>query len=259
MTLHEIQNGLHLYTQKQNKMKTINQLLLLVTVLFCSASLYSQTVDEIIAKHLDAVGGKEKLSGVTSVHMEGTVEVMGSSGTTKSTILTGKGSRSESELGGQQVVNVYTDKGGWQINQFAGMSDPQAMTDEQFKAGEDQIYFEPFLDYAARGAKAELVGQEKVGTVDAHKIKYTNKDGAVTTFYIDPTSFQVIQVSAVSNNMGQEIEVKSTYSDFQKTDYGIVLPHSIDIDFGGQFAVSSKIQKVDVNQPVDASIFEMKK
>ena len=103
------------------------------------------------------------------------------------------------------------------------------------------------------------LGQEKVGTVDAHKIKYTNKDGAVTTFYIDPTTFHVIQVSAVSNNMGQEIEVKSTYSDFQKTDYGIVVPHSIDIDFGGQFAVSSKIQKVDVNQPVDASIFEMKK
>ena len=58
-------------------MKTIGQLLLLVTVLFCSASVYSQTVDEIISKHLDAVGGKEKLSGITSVHMEGTVEVMG--------------------------------------------------------------------------------------------------------------------------------------------------------------------------------------
>ena len=239
-------------------MKTIGQLLLLITVL-CSTSVYSQTVDEIISKHLDAVGGKEKLTGLTSVSMEGTMEVMGQSGTTKTTILNGKGSRSESEIGGQQVVSVYTDKGGWQINQFAGMTDPQAMPDEQFKAGEDQIYIEPFLDYAARGGKAELVGQEKVGTVNAHKIKYTNKDGAVTTYFIDPTSFQVIQVSAVANNMGQEVEIKSTYSDFQKTDYGLVVPHSIDIDFGGQFTLTSKLQKVDVNQPVDASIFEMKK
>jgi len=240
-------------------MKTISQLLLLVIVVFCSASVYSQTVDEIISKHLDAVGGKDKLSGVTSVYMEGTMEVMGTSGTTKSTILNGKGSRSESEISGQQVVNVYTDKGGWQINQFAGMSDPQAMSDEQFKAGEDQIYYEPLLDYAARGGKAELMGQEKVGTVDAHKIKYTNKDGAVTTYYIDPTSFQVIQVAVTSNNMGQEVEIKSTYSDFQKTDYGIVVPRTIDIDFGGQFSLTTKIQKVDVNQPVDAAIFEMKK
>jgi len=240
-------------------MKTISQLLLLVTVVFCSASVYSQTVDEIISKHLDAVGGKDKLSGVTSVYMEGTMEVMGTSGTTKSTILNGKGSRSESEISGQQVVNVYTDKGGWQINQFAGMTDPQAMSDEQFKAGEDQIFVEPFLDYAARGGKAELVGQEKVGTVNAHKIKYTNKDGAVTTYFIDPATFHVIQVSATASNMGQEVEVKSSYSDFQKTDYGLVVPRAIDIDFGGQFSLSTKIQKVDVNQPVDVSIFEMKK
>jgi len=46
-------------------MKTIGQFLLLITVLFCSVSVYSQTVDEIISKHLDAVGGKEKLTGVT--------------------------------------------------------------------------------------------------------------------------------------------------------------------------------------------------
>jgi hypothetical protein len=240
-------------------MKTIGQLLLLVTVLFCSASVYSQTVDEIISKHLDAVGGKEKLTGITSVHMEGTVEVMGTSGTTSATILNGKASRTQSELGGQQVVNVITDKGGWQINQFAGISDPQAISDEQYKAGHDQIYVEPFLGYAARGGKAELQGQEKVGDINAYKIKYTNKDSAVTTYYIDPSTFQVIQMSAVSNNMGQQVEVKSTYSDFQKTDYGLVVPHSIEIDFGGQFTVSSKMQKIEVNQPVDASIFEMKK
>jgi hypothetical protein len=240
-------------------MKSIRQLLLMISVPFCFSSVHSQTLDEIISKHLDSVGGKEKLSRVTSLYMEGTVEVMGTSGTTKTTILNGKGSRSESEIGGQQVVNVYTDKGGWQINQFAGMSDPQAMTDEQFKAGKDQIYVEPFLDYTSRGGKAELVGQEKVGTVDAHKIKYTNKDGAITNYFIDPTSYQVIQMSATSNAMGQEVEIKSTYSDFQKTDYGIVVPHAVDVDFGGQFAVTSKLQKVTVNQPVDASIFEMKK
>jgi hypothetical protein len=118
---------------------------------------------------------------------------------------------------------------------------------------------EPFLGYAARGGKAELQGQEKVGDINAYKIKYTNKDSAVITYYIDPSTFQVIQMSAVSNNMGQEVEIKSTFSDFQKTDYGLVVPRSVVIDFGGQFTLTSKMTKVDVNQPVDASIFEMKK
>jgi len=240
-------------------MKPITKTLLLLIALFVSAFAYSQTVDEIIARHIDSAGGKEKLNALTSVQMEGTVEVMGTSGTTKTIILNGKGYRRESEISGQKVVNVVTDKGGWQINQFAGMSDPQAMSDDQYKASQDQIYYEPFLNYTERGGKAELLGQEKVGNTNAYKIKYTNKGGAVVNYFIDPTNFQIVQISATSNNMGQEVELKSTYSDFQKTDYGLVVPHSIDIDFGGQFSVSTKVQKVDINQPVDASIFEMKK
>jgi hypothetical protein len=51
---------IYIYRPKTNKMKNIRQLLLLVTVLFCSSSVFSQTVDEIIAKHLDAVGWKGK-------------------------------------------------------------------------------------------------------------------------------------------------------------------------------------------------------
>ena len=98
-------------------MKTISRLLLLITVLFSSASIYSQTVDEIISKHLDSVGGKAKLSGVTSVYMEGTVEVMGTSGTTKTTILNGKGLRGESEIGGQRwSMYIPTKAGGKSIN-----------------------------------------------------------------------------------------------------------------------------------------------
>jgi hypothetical protein len=115
------------------------------------------------------------------------------------------------------------------------------------------------LNYAARGGKAELQGQEKVGEINTYKIKYTNKDSTVITYYVDPSTFYVVQMSTVGNNMGQAVEIKSAYSDYQKTDYGLVVPHSIEIDFGGQFTLSSKMQKVEVNQPVDASIFEMKK
>lgn len=240
-------------------MKTMTKTILLLVVLFASAFVHSQTVDEIIAKHLDSAGGKDKLAGLTSVYMEGSVEVMGTSGTTKTTILNGKGYRGESEISGQKVVNVVTDKGGWQLNQFMGMTDPQAMSDEQYKASQDQIYYEPFLNYTSRGGKAELLGQEKVGNANAYKIKYTNKDGVAVNYYIDAANFQIVQISSTSNNNGQEVEVKSTFSDFQKTDYGIVVPRSVDIDFGGQFSVATKVQKVDINQPVDAGIFEMKK
>src|SRR5437762_14144835 len=142
-------------------MKIIKSLSLLLAALFSMASVYAQTVEEIIGKHIDAIGGKEKLSTITSVRMENTVQVMGSEGPSTTIILNGKGFRNESEFNGQKIVQVYTDKGGWTINPFAGSNDPQALPDEQYKAGEDEIYVEPFFNYADRGSKAELLAQEK--------------------------------------------------------------------------------------------------
>jgi len=240
-------------------MKIIKCSLLLLIVLFSTISIYAQTVDEIIAKHIDSVGGKEKISGITSLRLETTLEVMGTSGTSTTTILNGKGFRNQSDVNGQQVISVYTDKGGWQINPFAGVADPQPMTDEQYKAGEDQIFIEPFLDYAARGSKVELLGQEKIGNLNTYKIKFTNKDNAVTTYYIDASGFQIVQVVATANSMGQEVEITTTMSDFKKTDYGIVIPQASEINFGGQFTLVTKMQKVEVNPSVDVAIFEMKK
>ena len=240
-------------------MKVVKYCLFLITVLFNTALAYSQTVDEVIAKHLDAVGGKDKLSGLTSVHMECTTEAMGSEGPSTTTILNGKGFRNESEFNGQKVVRVYTDKGGWAINPFAGTNDPQALPDDQYKAGEDQIYVEPFFNYTDRGSKAELLGQEKVGDVNTYKIKLTNKDNTATAYYLDPSTYYVTQVVTTANVMGQDMEVKTNFSDYKKTDYGVVVPQTVQVNIGDQFTMTTKVNKIDVNQPVDASIFEMKR
>ena len=240
-------------------MKIIKPLSLLLAALFSIASVYGQTVEEIIAKHIDAVGGKEKLSTITSVRMENTVQLMGSEGPSTTIILNGKGFRNESEFNGQKIVQVYTDKGGWAINPFAGGDDPQAMPDEQYKSGEDQIYVEPLLDYAARGSKAELIGKEKLGNVEAYKIKLTNKDNASTTYYLDPATFYTLQVETSANVMGQDLVIKTVCSDYKKNDFESVMPNTLEINIGDQFSMTSKLQKVEINQPVDATIFEMKK
>ena len=218
----------------------------------------AQTADEIISKHLDAVGGKDNLAKVTSVYIESGTEVMGNENPTKTTILNGKGYRNESNFNGQQLVNVITDKGAWAINPFGGSDQATALPEEQYKAAEDQIYIDPFLNYAARGVKVELLGKEKVGSTDAYKIKYTNKDNAVTTYYIDPTTYYIIQAVRKGNAMGQEVTISVGYSDYKKNDGGFYYPYTTNIDMG-QFALKVNAKKVEVNKPVDASIFEMPK
>jgi hypothetical protein len=239
-------------------MKIVKRSLLLLAVVFGAASVYAQSADDIIAKYIDATGGKEKLSAINSVVMQSSIEVMGNEAPSTTTILNGKGYRNESDFNGQKIVQVVTDKGGWGVNPLAGNTDPQPLPDEQYKASQDQIYVVPFLDYAARGEKAEFEGQEKVGDVNAYKVKFTNKDGVATTYYFDPSTYYIIKTSRSSEMMGQQLDLTVTSSDYQPTDYGWVAPRTIEFDFGGQFSMTIKVQKIDVNQPVDASIFEMK-
>lgn len=242
---------------KKIKMKNLKACLIATVVLFSATSIYAQSADDIIAKYIDAIGGAEKVKGINSVYMENTLSIMGNEAPNNTTILVGKGYRNESEFNGAKIIQVITDKGGWMVNPMAGANDPQALPAEQVKAGKSQIYVVPLLDYAAKGEKAELLGKEKVGSVDAYKVKVTDADNISTTYYFDPATYYLLQVVRSSEMMGQQVDVTASYSDYKKTDYGWSVPQNVEINMGGQFSMTLKLKSVEVNKAVDPKIFDM--
>lgn len=234
-------------------MKKINSLVLAITVSFASA-LQAQTVDEIIAKHIEAIGGKEKLSQVKSIYSEISMEVMGSQSPVTEYTLEGKGFKSEAEFNGSKIISCFTDKGGWAINPMAGGTGAQAMPDELYKAGRSQIYVGgALLDYASKGNTVELIGKED----NNYKVKVTNGTSE-SNYFIDPATYYLVKTISKGEMMGQPVEVVTTFSDHKKTDFGIVLPFARTIDLGG-FALSAKTNKVEVNKEIDPKIFEQPK
>ncbi|HEY4874378.1 MAG TPA: hypothetical protein VIH86_02290 [Puia sp.] len=219
----------------------------------------AQTADDIINKTVDALGGKDAISKINSMTVDATMQVMGNEAPNTITVLNGKGYRSESEFNGQKIITAVTDKGGWMINPMAGANDATALPADQFKSYKEQLYIGgPLINnYAANGYKAELQGQEKVGSVNAYKIKLTSKDSVETIYYIDPTTYYPIKSVRHGNAMGQDVEITTTMSNYKKTDGGFVAPYSVDLDFGGQFQISSTIKKIELNKPVDPKIFDM--
>jgi hypothetical protein len=240
-------------------MKALKNCFLFLAIIAITPSLKAQTADEIISKYIDAIGGKDKIASVKSVRMETSISANGAGATGSTVVVNGKGFRNESDWDGQKVIQVYTDKSGWTVNSFMGINEPQALADDVYKMGAYQIYVVPLLDYASRGGKVELVGKEKVGNIDAHKIKYTDANGISSTYFFDPTTGYMIKSVNTFDFAGQKTDLISTYSGYSKTDAGLAVAKSIDSDFGGQFQMTATVNKVEINGNIDPAIFEMKK
>ena len=217
----------------------------------CSA----QTAEEIVNKNIDAIGGKALLSSVKSVVIESDFDFAGNGGTAVTTILNGKGFKSETDFGGTKLIQCVTDKGGWTINPFVGQSTATAMPDDVVKQSRGQLTVGgPLLNYSADGGKLELVGKD---TAD-YKIRFTNNNGVDNTYYINMKTYLIDMVSTKANMGGQEIERNIHLSDYKKTEGGPLLPSVQSFDVPqGTITITNK--KITINKDIDPAIFDMPK
>lgn len=233
-------------------MKFTKFYLLLLTAVSLGVAAKAQTADDIIAKSVDAVGGKDKLAQIKSVSVDGTASVMGNDGTVSSTLVVGKGYRSDLEVAGSKVTQCVTDKSGWMVNPFAGAADPTPMPDDEYQGGKDQLWVGgSLLNYKANGYTAELLPKDGNNYV----IKIT-AGKHVTTYYIDATTYLLNKEVSTGSAGGQAFEATTSYGNYQKTDFGYVTPYKIDVDLG-QVQLAYVVKTVTVNKDIDPKIFDM--
>lgn len=237
-------------------MKMVRMGLALLFAVTSFSAIKAQTVDEIVAKYVDAMGGKDKLEQIKTVYITNTTQVMGNEGPSTTQIINGKGYRLDSEVNGQKMTQVFTDKGGWQINPFMGATTAQPIPDDMWKQSKGQLYFTgPLYNYAAKGNKVELLGKEG----NAYKLKITNADSVETIAYVDATTYYLTKITRQTNFMGQAMELSLIFSNFKKADMGITIPYTTEINYGGQFTITNNVNKVELNKTIDPAIFEMPK
>lgn len=240
-------------------MKKFKFTLMLAPALLMLQSLSAQTADDIIQKYIHAIGGKQLLGQVHSLYEECSISMNGSDNPDTIYILNGKGYKSMSYFQGQEIVQCVTDTSGWTINPYTGGSDPVPLSQDQIRNGSGQLYaLGPFYDYAARGFQVTMAGREMVGSVNAYKLKVTGADSVDNYYYFDPNTSLLIQSTRTSDMNGQQVQVVTTFSNYQKTDFGLLVPQNIDINLG-QFDLALTVHHTEFNKPMDPSIFAMPK
>jgi outer membrane lipoprotein-sorting protein len=227
-------------------------------------SVQAQTVDDVINKYIEALGGKEKLNSIKTLHLEGvTVMQNGNEVTAKIYKEQDKLSRREVSFGMGSSTSIITDKEGWFSNPRNGGAFEPVPAD-RLKIQQAELDLRGGLvDYAAKGSTVELLGKEKVGEVEAYKIKLTPKSGNEVIYFIDAKTWYLIRetrkggqgMQGGGNRGGQgnsDGTVNIDYSNYQKTADGYVFPFTVSFGFGGNM----NYEKIEVNKPIDAKLYK---
>lgn len=226
----------------------------LMATLAITTTLHAQTADDIVNKYISALGGRTIITGVKSLKVESTVEVMGQSAPSTTYILAGKGYKSETDFGGQKMVQCINTSGGWMIDPIRGGAAPTPIPADQAKASMSQLEIGgPLVDYAAHGDTIALVGKD---TAD-YKLKLTTRVGVIT-YYINMKTYLVDKQINKTTANGQSVETTISFSDYRKTDFGYTIAYAQTLDLPG-LSLNITHQKITVNPPIDPTIFDMPK
>ena len=240
-------------------MKNIVLLVVFVLGLVFMQFVQGQTVDEVINKYIDARGGKEKITSLQSVYMEGIRPVMGTDVPIKVTIVQGKLYRTDFEFGGSTGYTIITPSQGWS---YVPMRSDKidAIPADRLKTMQGQLDISgPLIDYAAKGNKVELQGKETIDGKEAYKIKVTPTEGKEMFYYIDTKTNLVIQTKQTTPGLnGKDTEVITNFSDYKMID-GLMFPQTISNPGTGMAGGTTTFDKIEINKKVDDSQFKPSK
>jgi hypothetical protein len=229
--------------------------LMLVACLSLSAS-FAQSADDVISKHVDAIGGADNWKKVNSMVVAGSMTMQGAEISLTRTVVHGKGFKNEISLMGMSGYQILTPAEGWNFMPFNGQTAPEAMTADDVKEGQNDLDAQgAVIDYAAKGHSVEYLGKEEVDGTECHKLKMTYKNGKSETMFFDPSSYYLVKSVAVQKANGQEVEITTSFSNYEKLPEGIVIAKSISLPLGPGMNADFSVSKVEVNKAIDPSAF----
>lgn len=204
-------------------------------LLFVSGCLVqAQTLDEIVSKHLEAMGGAKTLRAVQTMSME-RVDANPQKGNSTTTYRKrGDKFRLETIVGvtpeiKMRFIHGCDGKNSWTVTGHAVRTTPEAVftddpptirpADEYCKSIADIAG--PLLDYKTKEGSLTLAGIQKVGGADAYDVRFNSASGQhlATHFYIDQKSFLLVKVASEANGTHTE----DIYTDYRKVD-GMMVP-----------------------------------
>jgi outer membrane lipoprotein-sorting protein len=227
------------------------------TILFLIAgnSLMSQSLDDILKEHFSAIGQdniiKVNTQKLTGKMLQGGIEIPFTMMTKRPEKI-----RVEGTFQGLTFIQNYNGKEGWNLNPFAGVTDPQPMSEEDLKEMHYQADMDGMLwNWNEKGYTVTFDGKDDMEGTSCYKIKVDTKEGDSFTYYIDSDSYLILRSNTKMQRLGNEIESDTYFSNYNMVE-GIAFPGKIETKMKDQLMGTLVIENVELNTELDDTLFE---
>ncbi len=224
----------------------------------------AQTVDEVVEKHLAAMGGRDALGKLTTRKATGAITISTPNGDLSGPVeLYSKAPNKSraymsldlSALGVNEPMILdqkFDGTAGWAINSLQGDTE---ITGNQLDNMKNGVFPNQLLNYKEAGMKIELLPKETLAGKSVIVLLVTPKVGSVARVYMDAESFLVVRTTAKVNvpQAGGDMEQTAELSDYRTID-GVKVPF-MTVNSTPMQTVTIKLETVAHNVAIDDAMF----
>lgn len=216
----------------------------------------AETVEEVIAKHIEARGGRDAWNQIHSLKATGSFTSF--SQVNPFTLHRKRDAKYHLDhvLGDLPVEIGYDGETAWWINLWYQIPWPIKISGEDLKVTlQDVDFASPFFDYAAKGYKVELQGEGDLDGQKAIKIQLTRADESIETWYLDPETYLELGYDGGGSDFGRAMPQRAFIEDFRKVG-DVMIPHFIEKQWYTRDRIM-EIEKLELNVEIDDALFSM--
>jgi len=210
------------------------------------------TVDQILNKHLEAIGGRAALERVTTMTARGTLNVP-DAGLTGTIEMYGKAPdkvASFVDFGGMQQSDAYDGQTGWSNDPQNGLRIKAGAELADAKTG---AVFSKELKMKTLYPTMTVSGPERVGTRDMWVITATPAEGTPVKMYYDLESGLMMRQVVTRHTPIGPLEVDIRLEDYRDVD-GVRRPHTIR-QMSSLFSAVIQLSEIRQNIEIDDAVF----
>ncbi len=211
------------------------------------------TVDQILDKYVQALGGKAAMEKITSTASKGTFEIaaFGASGSAEVWEKAPNKNAMRLDIPGfGLVLEGFNGTVAWSQDPQSGLREKAGAELAATKLDAD--FYKP-IKLKQLYPKITVKGKEKVGDRDAYVLVATPAEGAAETWYFDATSGLLGRMDLERESPQGKMAVQVYQEDYKDVD-GIKVPHTVR-QITSAFTIIIKLDEVKHNVAIDDTKF----